>query len=549
MSLFRFILLFSIPTCFINCANQSSPTGGPKDVDPPILESSSPKPDELNFTEKKIELVFNEFIRLENIKEQLIISPKINQEYKSKYKKNRIIIEFEQPLDSNTTYTFSFRESIKDITESNFPPNLKLAFSTGYYMDSLSISGKAIDLLKQQPLDKITISLYQAKDTLDPFNSPPLYLAVTNAVGAFQINNIKQGEYKIYAFTDNNKNLQLESSSEKYAFHPSTLKLDSAIAALNLELFGLDTSPLELQSARTSGHYYILKYNKFITNYEITNYTNDTIITRKNEEGKEIKFYNTFPITDSLMFTITATDSLNIQRTDTAYLKFEETKREKDRFDYKIFTKDIDPSKPQLDININFSKPSYFVNNDSLFIELDSINKIYFSEDNYSWSDNNTRLKIIKPLNLEVMTIKDSIKETQRTKFNLYAGTQTFMSIEQDSSSTLKKTINTINTKNVGLIKVEILTDKPNYTLQLLNKQFEVIKEVHNIKSHSFDNLSPGQYQLRVLIDSNNDGIWNTGNILTNQSAEPIHYYQTSEGKKELTLRANWELGPHIISF
>lgn len=549
ISSLRNLMVLSIALVIAGCANKSSPTGGPKDEDPPVLDVSKPVDQQLNFKEKQIELTFNELIKLDNLKEQLIITPKLNQEFVSKYKKNKVILEFDEPLDSNTTYTFIFREGIKDLNEGNVPPNLMLAFSTGDYMDSLSISGEVIDLLTQLPINDATVALYQSGDTLDLFNSSPIYLAKTNKTGQFIINNIKKGSYKIYALIDKNKNLLLESSTEKYGFYEHTIELDSNITDIKLELFGLDTNPLELQSARTSGHYFIAKYNKNITEYTINSNTSDTIFSTLNNDGKEIKFYNTLTQFDSLLLTIDVTDSMRFQSKDSVYLKFEETKRDKDKYDIKVITKDIDPNNPKFDITINFSKPSLTNQTDSLFIELDTLNKIYFSEEEITWNEYQTQLIINKPINKSHLIIADTAQIKTRQNFALKIREGAFISIEQDSSSNINQSIKVINSKNVGLIKVQVSTEKENYVVQLLNKKKEVVQEVKNIKNYTFNNLNPGEYSIRVLIDSNNDGKWQMGNILTNISSEPVLFYKSSDGNQVLTLRANWELGPNLISF
>ena len=549
MTNIRYVFLLFTTLLALSCANQSSPTGGPKDEDPPLLESSIPEDQQLNFGGDKIELEFNEFINIDNLKEQLIITPRLNQEYNAKYKKNKVTLKFDQPLDSNTTYTFQFREGIKDLNEGNVPQNLMLAFSTGTFMDSLSISGTVISLLTQQPANDVIVSLYQSEDTLDIYNSSPLYLAKTNKDGLFIINNIKHDTYKIFSVADKNRNLKLEPSDEKYAFYTEVIKLDSSMADIKLDLIGLDTNPMELQNARTSGHYFVVKYNKFITNYRIKANTADSIYTTIDSEGKEIKFYNTFPIADSLMLTINAMDSLNSEVEDTIYLKFEETKRDKDKYDINITSKDIKPESPSIEITVNFSKPSEIGIPDSLYIAIDSLNKITFDSTNFTWNKYFSQLIINKNIDKSTLIIPDSLVTKIKTSLNLYAGELAFKSIEQDSSKALQKKISVIDSKNVGLIKVEIKTQQTSYLVQLLKSNYEIVEEVKDVKTYSFDNLKPGDYRIRVLLDSNNDGKWQQGNITTNTPSEPVLFYSTSDGKQVLTLRANWELGPNVISF
>ena len=97
---------------------------------------------------------------------------------------------------------------------------LKLAFSTGSYLDSLQIKGEITELLTHEPAENYVVALYEAYDTLDPFNSPPIYLTRSNASGLYQLDNLKSGIYLIYAISDNNKNLKLDSRSEMHGFYP-----------------------------------------------------------------------------------------------------------------------------------------------------------------------------------------------------------------------------------------------------------------------------------------------------------------------------------------
>ena len=118
------------------CANPIPPTGGPKDLDSPILINTVPENKVLNFEGSEIVLEFDEYIKEENLLTQLMITPNLSDPYKYQINRNQIKLSFEEPFDSATTYTFNFREGIKDITEGNVPPNLKFVFSTGTFLDS-----------------------------------------------------------------------------------------------------------------------------------------------------------------------------------------------------------------------------------------------------------------------------------------------------------------------------------------------------------------------------------------------------------------------------
>src|SRR5688500_14658382 len=113
------------------CASQAVPTGGKKDIERPQIEASIPKNKSTNVPDKQIEITFNEVISIENIKQELLITPRPEGNYEYEIRKNRLSLTFEKPFQSNTTYTLNFRKSIKDVTEKNIAENAKIVFSTG----------------------------------------------------------------------------------------------------------------------------------------------------------------------------------------------------------------------------------------------------------------------------------------------------------------------------------------------------------------------------------------------------------------------------------
>ena len=109
-----FWLLLSLVAC--SCARQSTPTGGPKDTIPPILVSSKPYHEQVNFNGKNLELLFNELVVVNNPKEQMIITPSMGKDFTVEARKDRVLLSFENDFQDSTTYTFNFREAVQDIT-------------------------------------------------------------------------------------------------------------------------------------------------------------------------------------------------------------------------------------------------------------------------------------------------------------------------------------------------------------------------------------------------------------------------------------------------
>lgn len=559
-------LLF--PLLFWACANRVPPTGGPKDVTPPKLIGSIPKTGSINVTTKEITLLFDEQVVVKNIKKELLITPRIESDYTYKTKKNTVVLSLEEPLDSSTTYTFNFRDGIGDITEGNPAQDLIIAFSTGSILDTLQVTGKVRDLLTEKAEKDVIVGLYKADDTLDLFNSPPYYLAQTNKTGEYTFRNIKSGAYKIYAFKDKNNNLTCESDRESYAFLDSLIRLDSNFVARSLNLQTLNIDSLKLRRTRSSGHYFYVVANKGLVSSQLKP-ANDSLLWYNYQEGrKEIKIYNTFPIQDSLLVNLTMTDSLNQTETDSFYMSFPETQRSADEFEANISDVLVSPENKKIQFTLSTTKPVKAINTDSIYIQLDTLAQIHFDSTWYIVSnESHTKFEYtsylpkqyLDSLNISSPTSsgapargreraapsanRQPSKRTSKTSFQLVLPKAIIRSIESDSSKMLDSKLTPRYSKDYGILMGSISTDKQNYTIQLIDKDFKVVDELTTPgKNYKFTYVAPGDYSLRILIDENNNGRWDPGNILLNQLPEPIFIYKDPEGKSKTTIRANWEI-------
>ena len=548
------------------CANRVPPKGGPKDTDPPKLLGSIPKTGSTNVSGQDITLLFDELVVVKNIKKELLITPRIESEYTYKTKKNTIILSLEEPLDTATTYTFNFRDAIVDITEGNPAIDLIIAFSTGNILDTLQLTGEVIDLYTEKPQEDVIVGLYKPNDTLDLFNSPPYYLAQTNKKGAYTFRNIKADDYKLYGFKDKNNNLMCESDREAYAFLDSLILLDSNYVANTLKLQQLNIDTLQLKRTRASGKYFYAVANKGLTSAKLKP-TNDSTIWYSYGDGrKEIKIYNTFNSKDSLLVELTMSDSLYQTKTDSFYVSYPESQRSFDEF--KVSTSEVvlTPENKKIEFEINATKPIRYELTDSIYIAQDTLAQIYFDSTwNISYNETKTELTLsnylpkayldslnISPTNqssanrgarIEPTASKQPIaKQKSNTNYQLIIPKATFISIESDSSELNESKLKPSYSKDFGMLMGSITTEKSNYTIQLLDKNFKVVDEKKSGTNYKFSFVPPGEYSLRILIDENKNGRWDTGNILLNQLPEPIFIYKDAEGKSKTTIRANWEL-------
>lgn len=538
------------------CANRISPTGGPRDEKPPAVISSIPQYGERNYHNLTINIEFDEFITARNLQEQLIITPRIDGDYDFKFKKRTISLEFEEPFDDSTTYTLNFREGIVDITESNPAVNMLLAFSTGNMLDTLEITGTLMHLLTKDPVAAAIVGLYALDDTLDIFTGPPYYFTQTNKEGNYKFNNIKDGDYRLFAFEDGNKNLTCESDREGYAFLAQTISLDTAYIAdtLNLQFLNIDT--LELTRTRPSGRYFNVFANKYLT-YAKLKAENDSIIVFKyTEDHKGLKLYNTFPIKDSLKIFVELQDSIGFVVQDTFYLKFEESSRKADEFKASLAQPVASLSKKMLTGEITLDKPLQKIVLDSITIKRDSLEQYYvFETFTYKFDSLAHILKysieipqaILDTLNINSQTtqrpsFRGKPKSVSTAKYTLSIPAASFISIENDSSEAFNKQIKFTHPQLSGLINGSITTVYNSFTIQLLDSKMKIVKEHKNGKAYTFNEVAPGEYYLRILVDENNNGEWDLADIRQNIPAEKVIVYQDETGTRKTVVRANWEI-------
>jgi len=538
------------------CANRVQPTGGPKDEDPPIPVFSSPLPGQLNFKGQQVLIEFNEFITTSGLKEQLIITPRLTGEYELDVKKKTLIISFEDPFNDSTTYTLNFRDGVTDITEKNPVENLLLPFSTGNILDTLEISGHIVDLMTKDPVKGATLALYTVDDTLDIFTGSPYYSTKSTEDGSYVFKNIKDDDYHLYAFVDTNKNLTCEPNKEPYAFLPNHIKVDTIIYAdtLNIQFLNIDT--LEITRTRQAGQYYLLQTNKFIVKADLQIDNDSTLVYKFNDDRKGLKIYNSFIIKDSIKITATLEDSLGYILHDSFYMSFIPSSRKADEF--KVIFRDPLGSKIKKEVvgKIQFDKPLYTINLDSISIKKDSLEQYYIHQrTSYDFDTLRNTMTytieipqaVLDSLNMgneqkALAKRSGSSAASKNQAFSVIMPKGTFISIEKDSSEATSKEIKFVEAVQTGLIIGNITTAYPSFTLQLLDENYNIIKEQINGDSYTFKEIPPGKYHIRIMIDENENGKWDPGNIRLKELPEQVFMYHDENGNKKTAIRANWEL-------
>ncbi len=203
------------------CATIIPPTGGLRDSLPPILSNSFPRDSALNFSGKKLTLVFDEYIEVQNIQQQLIISPiqQINPIVLSKLK--TLTVNLKDSLEENTTYSFNFGDAIKDVNEGNIKKGFTFTFSTGPYLDSLTLTGKVIIAETGNTDSTLLAILHRRDDDSAIIYSKPRYATRLNNKGQFVFKNLPAGTFYLYALKDESGMGKLLGKDQLFAFADS----------------------------------------------------------------------------------------------------------------------------------------------------------------------------------------------------------------------------------------------------------------------------------------------------------------------------------------
>jgi uncharacterized protein (DUF2141 family) len=558
MKLFTIRLILLFTTIFLcRCARQTTPEGGPKDITKPELLKSNPQDNQTNFKGKKLELYFSEDIKLKDPKEEIIITPSPGKETKYLAVKNKLTIDPANQWADSTTYSIMFRESIQDITESNPTDELRLAFSTGNTIDSLSIAGFISEAQTEIIPEKITVALYQA-DTFDIFKHPSVYFTKTDKTGRFKISNLKPGSYHLYAYDDKNKNLKVESVTEKYGFLAKPIELTKHTDSLEVVLSKIDSRPIKLNSKRSTLKTTILRFNKTLTTYEIKKNEQNIPVTF-GDNKTEIVFYHDElnPMKDSLQLEVLGTDSLQQKFDSLIYIKQGITKGVKTTFSLstELPTLSYNTGKLELNGKTNIPVGNFYI--DSLYIQIDSLTKINFKKDNLSYKEATKQFTLSTNIDTTLLT-KPTEELNEKTKnrktkttisAQLILGKTFAISIYNDSSKRQSIKLPPKQAASTGTLSIAVKTAVPNYVIELINNANQSVATITNLKKHVFENLTPTDYKIRITIDENKNGQWDVGNILLLREHEKTLYYQGTDKKYTIPVRENWEVGPILLTF
>ena len=521
-------ILFSLIILF-GCAKRGTPTGGPKDSIPPILVNASPKLNSTNFDSEEIRLTFDEWIKLDKVQDQLIISPPLE---KSSYEikplsgvTKKVFLNFLDSLAPETTYTINFGNSIKDNNENNPLTFFSYTFSTGETIDSLYVRGNTKDAFSQESDEFISLQLYRVdslfKDSI-VFQNKPTYISNTLDSTNYKFQNLKEGKYLLIALKDVDNNYFFDPFYDKIGFIDSliTLPRDSVI---DLKLFKEETEiiwdkPHFINSEKIGfGYYGKLDLDKIKIESNIPDSVNYVFI--KEKETDTLNLWLSKNSFDSLNFSLIETDTIKLTT-----VKFDR-KRDSLIDSLNISSKTLNVIHLKESFKISSNIPLNKIEDSLITIrDIDSL-IIPFT------TSINDRLDEID-IDFEVSPSDD---------YSIFIKPSAIKDIRGTENDTLQFNVVSQTLEDYGNVFLDVIANNDSkYILHLLDSNSNIIREFKNVNSLStyiFDYIRPGKYTFRLIEDLNSNDLWDTGNYLKQVQPEPVYYFPS-----ELDVRANWDL-------
>jgi hypothetical protein len=544
-SLFHTFYFLSASLLVGACASQGMPSGGPKDIAPPKLMSVVPKDQSTQYKGNTVQLVFDEYLDLKNIKQELTITPSLKGDYEYKLRKNILTITFDSTLTDSTTYVLDFGEAIRDANERNVRQNTKLAFSTGPTIDTFYVRGKVANLLNHKPLIKCAVALYREKDTVDIDKGKPYYYTRTDSTGNYFIGNVRAGRYKIYALEEKkNANLIYDNNDELIGFDTTLVDLvSSPYAQRDLYVTQYDIKPFRIAAARPVRQYFEIKANKGIYSYQVT--IPDTAFARKVTyvtDGDVLRFFNLAKLapSDTAQVLVQLADSTGNLARDTAFIKFNEVRdQRRGKIEAKEFPATVNKLKPSqlasLQPSLKFTKPVARFRVDTTLYQVDKdTNKYKLTEADFAWNENRTELRLVK---------KIPAKESLSLKFPK----GTFFSVEpRDTLDAKTLGYTTRQASETGIVSGEVRSPFPNFIVQVTGQKVPSYAdgedEQVNARRFKFEFVNPGEKRIRIFIDVNGNGRWDNGDFKNRIPPEPVYLYS-----ERLPVKPNWTLEDEVV--
>lgn len=574
------------------CARMGQPDGGWYDETPPQILGATPADKATDVKSRKVSILFDEFIQIENATEKVVVSPPQLETPEIVASGKRIKIELMDSLKPNTTYTIDFSDAITDTNEENPLGNYTYSFSTGDVIDTLEVSGKVLQAMDLEPVKGILVGLYSDLSDTAFTTKPMLRVSRTDGSGRFVIKGVAPGTYRVYALQDADGNYFFNQKSEMLAFSQEKI-VPSFKPDVRQDTTWIDS--LRIKSIDRVGYTHFLPddivlraFNEVMTDRyflkaerrEPESFTlfysyggempqvrglnfqsDDAFIIESTEKQDTITYWLkdtalvnqdtlrvelTYHMTDSLGQLAEQVDTLDILSKISYEKRRKDLEREREEWQKKQDRakkrgEPYDSIMPPKALAIGVKPPS----------ELDPDKNIPFTF--------NTPLASVDTAAIHLYSKHDTLWYNAPLEFNHVRGREYELrgewrpdieySLEIDSAAFVdiygkvslpfKQGFKVKSFDDYGtlLFNIPTMTDT-TIVVQLLDAGDRVIKEVTtNQGVAEFYYVSPSTYYVRMYIDSNRNGEWDTGLYSANRQPETVYYFP-----KKIEVRAKWDL-------
>jgi uncharacterized protein (DUF2141 family) len=554
----------------LSCAKINSPSGGPKDLEAPVILKSQPENSTVMFTGKSFAVTFDEFVVLDKITEKFMVSPPLKTKPEVRLKGKSLVVSWEDTLADSTTYTFYFQDAIRDNNENNAIQNFQYVFSTGPVLDSLSLSGNVFGAYDLEVVPDVLVMMYSNLSDTAPRTLLPAYISKPDVSGGFLISNIKPGRFRLYALKDINGNKMYDLEDEVFAFCdsiinitpeeyyniiPDTIKYKpvNAPEKTKEDIFTFGVHRLyaftreakkqylmytERKSSGSIGFGLAIPADTGQVSIELTGIAPDTWYMENNARRDTFMLWITSPevydreVIDALLtYPFTDSTGMVIQKTDSVIFRFR--KPEAPRAGVRKI--------PALSLATNlsskikpgaipaFTSPAPLKEPDTSKIRLMQIVDTIKTELHavlVKDSTNSRRILMKTPLKAGL----SYILECKGGAFTDIFGNAT-------DSTVYRITVGVV--EDYGSVTAKLSGYEGDMIIQLLGDKEKVLQEkiLESPGKVKFELIDKGRYRMRAIYDIDSSRTWTTGDFGLMRNPEPVTYYSG-----ELDVKINWEL-------
>ena len=580
----------------VSCARMGTPDGGWYDEAPPRILHSSPNDRATHVTNKKINIYFDEYIKVADATNNVIVSPPQQEMPDITVKGKRLVVELKDTLKPDMTYTIDFSDAITDYSEDNPLGNYTYTFSTGDKIDTLEMSGYVLDASNLEPVKSILVSLYS--DMADSVfrTKPMLRVARTDASGHFTIRGVAPGTYRVYALKDADGTYTFSQKSEMLAFSHNTYEpsvtmsmrqdtiwrdlnhIDS-IAQVTYQRFLPDDIVLLAFQEEQTGRYLVKterkdadRINMFFSygsdslpvirgmNFNadgaflvesnakkdsLTYWLRDTLLINQDT----LRFEMDYMMTDTLGHLVMKTDTIEALAKTPYEKRLKEEKKtfenwQKEQEKKKKREEPYDSIYPVKALEPSYTIPSTIDPDRSIFIEmpsplerLDTAAIHLYSKIDSLWYRAPFEFRPVPTKLRQYEVIADWHPGTE---YSFEVDSAAFTDIYGLVSHEFKRGVKAKNMDEYSSILLQLSgVQDSNVVVELLNGSDKAVKRVKMDKDHSaqFFYVNPGTYYVRAFLDHNNNNVWDTGNYDEDRQAEEIFYYP-----RQIDAKAKWDI-------